>query len=262
MRTLLFTLALLFSVNVFGAGTVNIWHIENDTTTIGEQFSIFIKCSYSNSSDTGRIYIRHLETSQMIQVYKFKVIELLDQTPTGIDGTYEILVTVPLNIGKCRVIGSSSTMPQVDLFVRSDIPDFEISGFGSNTFSGYSGFTNSYKIRWTYKEQPTDSMKLFLDGVLLKKMAISEMLNDSIIPFNIIGNPGVYKMTGNYILNTPLVYIDYTIISPVSTSTINPIEEKEEIIYYNMQGVKIEKPTQGFYLWKSQKRSGKVYTEY
>jgi hypothetical protein len=52
------------------------------------------------------------------------------------------------------------------------------------------------------------------------------------------------------------------VIEDIITSTVNPVEEKEEIIYYNMQGIKIEKPSEGFYLWKSEKGSGKIYSTY
>jgi hypothetical protein len=66
----------------------------------------------------------------------------------------------------------------------------------------------------------------------------------------------------NYIYDLVMPLEEDPNTPPITTSTINPTEEKEEIIYYNMQGIKIEKPTQGLYLWKSLKGSGKVYTAY
>jgi hypothetical protein len=258
MRSLFFTLSLLLSVNVFSAGVVNIWYTESDTTTIGEQFSIFIKCSYTNTSDSGRVYIKNLTTNKFVQVYKFKILELLQETPTGQDDTYELIIAIPSYVGKCELFGSGNTgTGNPVIFVRSDVPDFSISWLNGSP-AGYSGFAYSITVKWSYKEQLTDTMRLSLNETDFLKIPLTELKHDSTISFNLIGEPGIYQLTGNYILNTPLNHINYTILTPVSTSIVTQIEEKEEIIYYNMQGVKIEKPNEGFYLWKSEKGSGKV----
>lgn len=50
------------------------------------------------------------------------------------------------------------------------------------------------------------------------------------------------------------------IMPKVTTSIINPLEEKDiKISYYTIQGLKVEKPIEGLYIWKAENgESGKL----
>ncbi len=50
-------------------------------------------------------------------------------------------------------------------------------------------------------------------------------------------------------------------IAPLKiTSIINPLDSAEKITYYTFQGLKIEQPSNGLYIWKAENgESGKIY---
>jgi hypothetical protein len=262
MKNIIFIITLLFAVNS-KAAVFNIWYIENDTATTAQTFSVFVKGSYTSASDTGRIYLRNLATSTSIEVYKVKILTLLGTTPTGPNSTYELTFIIPTGYTKNCTFTANYQSPTVvggfPCYIRSNIPDFTVAGpFG--VFSGYSGFTSGFKVKWTYQALLTDSLELYLDGILFDKIALTDLEDDSIVSFVISGNPDVYRMTGNYVL-TGSQWLDYTINTPiVPTGIIDPLEENNTLFkYYDIEGREIKKPIEGFFIWKSNCQSGKVY---
>lgn len=244
MKKLLIIFCFFISSLAYSYPQVNIWYMENDTTTTGATFNIFIKCGYTNSADSGRIYISDLSGSVFDEVYKFKIIELLGTTPTGPSGTYVIPVTIPNYSKHCEAFGNGSNMPRLPLYVRSSTPDFDFVSFGD--FSGPSGFSTFFKVDWTYEAQITDSIELSLDGILFKKIAITDIEDDSIVSFTISGSPGSHQLTSNYSIWWP-----YTVTSLLSLMDLQEAEKIYNITYYNIQGIEIRKPVKGFFLWKA-----------
>ncbi len=265
MKNIIFIIALLFAVNS-KAAVFNIWYIENDTATTAQTFSVFVKCSYTSATDTGRIYLRNTVTSVFVEVYKVKIQTLLGTTPTGPNSTYELTFIIPTGYTKNCTFTANYQSPTVvggfPCYIRSNVPDLSMNG-GYGDFSGLSGFTTHFKVKWTYQALLTDSLELFLEGVLFDKIALTDLEDDSIVSFVISGTVGVKKLTANYVLNSG-TWIEYTITTPIPdpdpTGLIDPLEEKNTSLkYYDIEGREIKKPNEGLFIWKSNGQSGKVF---
>ena len=254
---------LLFPLFSFAANpTMNIWYVSHDTITQLSEMSISVKGYYNTSTDTGRVYMKNQLTSKMIEVYKVNLYDLFSAQPTGYNSTHVLTFIVPTSCkGNTPVSVTYNSDPRVwNIFVRSYTPDLAIKGLG--VFSGDSAFSTFIKVGFTYEPKTTDSLELFFDNELYKKIALTDLLSDSIVDFTVDKSPGQHRLTTNYILNTPTSYLDYTIKDAVKTSIINPLSPpiNLKITFFNIQGLEIEKPNEGIYLWKSENgESGKSF---
>lgn len=258
-KIILFTLLAIVSLNL-KATAFNIWYIENDTATAGQSFKVYVKGSYSAMDDTGRVYIKNLTTASFVEVYKVSLVDLIDLgTPSGPSGTYELTFNMPTSgyTGPCEMFSNHTSMPRLPVFMRSNTPDFSVVG-GYGAFNGPSGFATQFKVKWTYQALITDSLELNLDGILFKKIALTDLQDDSIVTFNISGSPGVHPLTANYVLNSG-TWIDFTINTVAGIIDFIELEKTNSVQYYNISGIEIKKPSEGFFIWKSGLDSGKVY---
>jgi hypothetical protein len=260
MKNLLLSLLLIISLNSYSAAVVNIWYVENDSATTGQSFSVFIKGSSSSVTDTARIYIKSLSNSNFVEVFKVNLSGLLATNPTGPNSTYELEFLLPSGYTKdCEIFSNYTVSPRSPLYVSSNVPDFTIVG-GYGSFSGPNGFSTHFKVSWTYRAMPADSIDLYLDGSVFKKIAIVDIEADSIITFQVTGTIGGHKLTSNYFLNSG-TWIDYTINLSSGITKYSHSAKDPEIKYYNEVGLEIEKPDHGFCLWKTATSSGKIYIE-
>jgi hypothetical protein len=259
-KSILFILFLLTST-ASKSTVFNVWYIENDTTISGQSFKVYVNGAYSSGSDTGRVFIKDLSTSTFVELYKVSIIDLLQTTPTGQNNTYEITVAIPSGYTEnCEVFSNYATAPRLPVYVRANYPDLLIIG-GFGPFSGESGFSTYFKVKWTYISMSPDSLELILNSIIYKKIALYDLREDSIVRFSLPDSAGSYALTANYILNNG-TWIDYTVTEtpdPPVTNILDPLCPKKEVTYYTILGEKIDHPSEGLFIWRSQYgQSGKI----
>jgi hypothetical protein len=233
MKKLLLLLALLPSMAF--SSDLNIWYVSADTSTLGESITVWLTGQPQAVTDTGRIYLGN--GTNFKEVYKIQLYNFLT-IPTELDGTRKVTFTLPTNsyfVGNnhLRANGSSTLH---SLFLRSDVPDLTTSGFG--VFSGFSGYETFRKVKYTYLPKITDTIEIYNEGVLFKKIPLKNIGADSIIRFNVTGLPGDVEISSNfsvksnrsdfswglYTINAPIVIIPTSIIEPFSSQNYRDIQ--------------------------------------
>jgi hypothetical protein len=269
MKKIIFLLAMLpFLSFGQGGGQIYFWYTKSDSLSQGENSYVAIKYDNSYSFDSRGFTYASVDTLQVrifcssncdpsgALVYKLSLADL-DTITKHSDGTTWIPFTVPLNynIGNSKIsITWCSTFPPV--FVRSKTPDVYIASWTSgNTPYGLNDTTGesfSLAIDYTFEPSTTDTLKILIgDSIVYKGLYKKSLIFN--IPYFVASNSFNLTIIGS------ADYLALNITKPNHVSGIfDPISTRnQEVHYYNIQGEEIYKPSEGFYIWKTQYGSGK-----
>jgi hypothetical protein len=263
MRKILCVLLIGLSIGSYAANTINfyIWSISVDTATNGQTVNFTAKFNNPSgwqSTDSLRISATGPNYT-FPYVFKMKASDAL-ALPTNPDGTTSFSFMVPnnSNLGKWMKLypQSATHMPLDSIYIISSTPD--ITYKGSSSYNDTTGQTFHFTIDYTFLPTNQDTLRAYLGDSLIYKGLYVNIINAHVPYFNSSGN---YKLTIEKWNGYDLISVtkpNHTVVNGI----IDPINNPTNIVihYYNIEGLEIEKPSKGLFIWKTETgESGKLY---
>jgi hypothetical protein len=225
----------------------------NDTITQGDSVSIDIKYSITNMGQPDTLKIQLYPALNFICSIPANTIFAI---PSNSDGTRTIKFKLPLSspVGSARFYLRYDLNP-VNFYIRSKSPDISITQL-DNTIDT-TGQDFSLKIDYTFLPKTSDTLKIFIGDSLVYKGVYTKSLISFHIPYFNYSN--TYPLTITGWIGSESVNI--TKPSHTVSGIFDPIAtHNQDVHYYNEQGTEIQKPTEGFYIWKTKNgHSGKGF---
>jgi hypothetical protein len=263
MKNILIILLLLLPFLSFGKKVAIVEYIEKDTLTQGDRTFVCLKYDpeYFSSSDTLRLTLRNITASQSIEVLKMSFTDI-NTLPTSVDGYKWIYYTIPSNYttlpGTLLLVNYyyHGQYSAIGLFIRSSTPDISIKTWSSSIDTTQQPFAMT--IDYTYHPTFMDSLKILIGDSVVYHGIYQKSLAFNIPDFN---SSSTYNLT--IIGCTDYVPLTISKRNSLVSGLFSPItNHKGAVYYYNEQGMEIDKPEHGFYIWKTHNSSGKSYISY
>lgn len=257
MKKIIFLLVFIPSLS-FGQKIIGLWYVEKDTVVQGHNTYAAVKFQYTGGftmSDTLRIYFSN-GIGQPFEVFKMSVY-YADTITRKADGTTWLYYNVPMSYapGNFQLIVGGSTSQEA-MYLRSAMPDISLKTWSSLTDTTGQAF--SLTIDYTFIPTNQDTIKISIgDSVVFKGLykksflfSIPNFATSAIYNLTIVGYSGYLSLNV-----TKPIHVVSGIYSPLNINSM-------KFYYYNINGEEIKKPTEGFFIWRSESGlSGKSFIE-
>lgn len=260
MKKIIFLLALLplLSYGQYtGLQNIGVFNFPiNDTITQGDSVSLDIKYSIVAIGQPDTLKIELYPALNVIAKIPANSIFTI---PVNSDGTRTIKFKLPdlSPVGSARFYINSNNgfdLNPVYFFIRSKTPDVSLVSWANPIDT--TGQEYSLTLKYTFIPKTTDTLKIFIgDSVVYKGSYTKSLISFHIPNFN-------SSIDCELTIEGSIGVIDMFITKPNHSVSgiLNPLHyNNEEIHYYSETGLEIPKPDNGFYIWKSNYRSGKSF---